>query len=172
MNRLLGLVRSGLPGVSLKPFRRQLSWAAAIMLATTGLIGLVGFAAPAQASTYTISSYERCLNYVNGLNGKYYCVRIQVHTTNTSSQIWINGSTSAYYSGEAPKITWSGLGGGNGTGKLNVGINWSWPGLSGSFWMRLYIPASGGCSTSAYNANVAGASWFNPAGGITCKAAA
>jgi hypothetical protein len=67
-------------------------------------------------------------------------VFIDLHTTNTGTQIWINGTPSCFsYNGA--KTTWCGyVGSSNGTSKLEVGFNFN------GLWYRFDIPASGNCS--------------------------
>ena len=59
------------------------------------------------------------------------------------------GSTAEYsvkpYSGSV-KITWCGVGGGNGTGALNIGDNFSFPGIGGLY-ERMDIFAGGNVGT-------------------------
>ena len=126
---------------------RKIKLAAAVLAAVTGLLAapLAANAASARPaeSVYTLSSMTRAFSALEPCPGdsNVYCtdsgdVHFQVYSTYSASQIWINGKVSCKgqgYSGlptAAPvDITWCGVGGGNGTAVLNVGVNWERPSL-------------------------------------------
>jgi hypothetical protein len=133
---------------------------AASVLAAGALIPLV--TGTASASSYTMSDIERCV-YTNGDTSEA-CLELDAYTTNTSSQIWINGKVGCGdLFGDTP-VTWCGVGGGNGTGTLNIGVNFTFAGVTGLY-ERMNITAGGGCSTWGSNKN--GLNWFNAE--VVCK---
>ena len=124
---------------------RKIKLAAAVLTTVTGLLAalLVANAAstrPAE-SVYTLSSMTRAFSALEPCvgNSQAFCtvsgdVYFQVYSTYSASQIWINGKVSCKGQGyrglptAAPAdITWCGVGGGNGTAVLNVGVNWNVP---------------------------------------------
>jgi hypothetical protein len=130
--------------------------AAVAVAAAAGLLAVpiaanAAVATPAE-SVYTKSSLTRCFadQIFDG------CVYFQAYTTYSATQIWINGNV--YCKGEgfngdpaAPvDVTWCGVGGGNGTGFLNVGVDWNVPAWKASgLYERMDIVKNGeGCTTS------------------------
>jgi hypothetical protein len=132
-----------------------------IIMAALALAGAAGLlAAPAAAnaavakpaeSVYTESIVTRCFadHLLEG------CVYFRAYSTYSATQVWINGSV--YCKGEgfdgdppAPAdVTWCGVGGGNGTGFLNVGVNWNVPAWKANgLYERMDIVENGeGCTT-------------------------
>ena len=107
-------------------------------------------------------------------------VHFQVYSTYSASQIWINGKVSCKgqgYSGlptAAPvDITWCGVGGGNGTAVLNVGVNWNVPAWgSGGLYERMdLLAAGGGCTTWGSN-SIVGYIVFWDTWELSCEAGA
>lgn len=138
-------------------------------------LAVAAFASPlaagtAHASTYSVSYINRCANTNNEIDSN--CFQLGTYATYTSSQIWKNGNVFCdNYSGNV-QFTWCGVGGGNGTGTLNIGANFNVAGYTG-FYERMNISAGGGgCSTWGSNSNTNGVThWFND-GPVVCKSAA
>lgn len=122
---------------------------------------------PSATSHYTHSEIFRCAVY--GQAGINPCFGLEVYTTSTSSQIWINGHVTCYAQQGDIRFTWCGVGGGNGTGTLNIGVNFTIGGVVTGLWERMNIPAgTGTCKTSGSNSNTHGIqSWYNEQ--IICK---
>jgi hypothetical protein len=104
------------------------------------IAAVLAFAVPATASAttiagsasassnYTYSEIYRCAVYTEvGIDP---CFGLSVYTTSTSSQIWINGNVTCYPQQGDIAFTWCGVGGGNGTGTLNIGGNFTIGALS------------------------------------------
>src|ERR1700678_2707145 len=161
---------------------RKVKLAAAILAAVTGLLAAPGVASAASVkpaeSVYTTSSltreflaFEPCLQNVCTLDGQ---VHFQVYSTYSASQIWINGHVSCSGDGAVPvTVTWCGVGGGNGTSVLNVGVNWQvleWD--AGGLYERMDLLAGhGGCTTWGTNGTVGLIySWSNE--DLVCEAGA
>ena len=113
-------------------------------------------------SVYTVTTVNRCFS------DQIYseCVYFQAHTTYSSTQIWINGNVSCHWSGSytAVDITWCGLGGGNGTGYLNEGVNWNVPGWNANgLYARMNIVSNGGGCVEYGNDSKIGSItyWYN-----------
>ena len=134
---------------------RKIKLVVVALAATAGLLATPAAAGVARAasaeSVYTKSSLTRCFadQIFDG------CVYLQAYTTYSATQIWINGSV--YCKGEgfdgnppAPvDVTWCGVGGGNGTGYLNIGVNWNVPAWQASgLYERMDIVKNGeGCTS-------------------------
>jgi hypothetical protein len=111
------------------------------------------------ATTYSVSYINRCAT-VSGSQNKD-CFHLGAYATYSQSQVWINGSVFCnVYSGNVTK-TWCGVGGGNGTGALNIGVNFNMSGVKGLY-ERMNILAGGnvayggdgpGCSTWGSNSS-------------------
>jgi hypothetical protein len=160
---------------------RKIKLAAAVLAAITGLLAAPGAAGAAtvrpDSGVYTSSSitrefynaYHEC--GTQGLCRQGGSVHFQLHTTYTASQIWINGSVACSSGGDVTSdVTWCGVGGGNGTADLNVGMNWNVPSWSASgLYERMDVYADDyGCDTYGTNSQVGGiASWAN--GTLTCE---
>jgi hypothetical protein len=110
-------------------------------------------AGTANASTYTISYIDRCAR-VGPTSGDLQtdCFQLGAYSTYSESQVWINDKVFCLpYSGNV-KITWCGVGQGNGTGALNIGDNFTFPGATGSYYERMDIFSGGsGCDTWGSN---------------------
>jgi len=153
--------------------------AALALAAAAGLLAApsaanAAVASPAE-SVYTVSSMTRCFadNLLAG------CVSFKAYTTYSSSQVWINGTPSCSGQGfagvpAAPvDITWCGVGGGNGTGFLNVGVNWNVPAWKANgLYERMDIVENGeGCTTVGSNKPIGDiTTWYNAS--IICEAPA
>jgi hypothetical protein len=125
--------------------------AAVILAAVAGLLAASGAAGAASAapaaSVYTTSSMTRCFDT--------QCVHFQAYTTYSASQIWINGHVTCGGSIIA-NITWCGVGGGNGTAYLNIGLNWNVPAWDayGLYERMNIVSGGGGCTTYGTNSDV------------------
>lgn len=84
------------------------------------------------------------------------------NSTYTQEQVWINGNVYCYHTSGSVNIGWHGVGGGNGTGNLNIGCNFTFSGITGLY-ERMSIYAAGvGCSTWGSNSNIGGITdWWN-----------
>jgi hypothetical protein len=158
---------------------------AAVTLATVaGLVAVPGAAgaasaSPASAEVYTTSSMIREMDNTiinaQGVSTTYAStVYFQVYSTYSSSQIWINGHVTCDGGGDAPvNITWCGVGGGNGTAVLNVGVNWDVPDWDAyGLYERMDLLANhGGCTTWGSNSAVGEIDrWANDS--LVCEAGA
>jgi hypothetical protein len=110
-------------------------------------------AGTANANTYTISFIDRCARVgTSSGNLETDCFQLGAYSTYTDSQVWINGSIICHPYQGSVHITWCGVGGGNGTGALNIGDNFTFPGATGSYYERMDIFAGGsGCDTWGSN---------------------
>jgi hypothetical protein len=134
---------------------KRIRMAAMVLVAAGGLLA-VPSAANAAVATPAESVYVK--NYMTRCFADQIfagCVYFQAYTTYSATQIWINGSV--YCKGEgfdgdpaAPvDVTWCGVGGGNGTGFLNVGVNWNVPAWKASgLYERMDILKNGENCTS------------------------
>ena len=144
-----------------------------VALACATVAAALSLTAPAaDASVYTHTDMVRC--YVVETSGDYKaCVEIFANSTYSGSQVWINGKVRCYLwfnavlgSGEQ-KLDWCGVGGGNGTSTLNIGINWTdaYQGPKISYlYERINIPASGSqtCKSNGSNLTYGEVStWWN-----------
>jgi hypothetical protein len=126
-------------------------------------------ARPAEA-VYTTSSIDRCFQEYSG---NFACVDLQAYSTYSATQVWINGHVKCQGQGPDITVTWCGVGGGNGTAVLNIGVNWNdWGFLAYNMYERMNILAGhGGCTTSGTNKPVGDIVWwFNDS--LTCEAGA
>jgi hypothetical protein len=154
---------------------RRIKSAAVVAAAAAGLLAAPGAAGAsstrAAESVYTTSSMARCFTAI--INAE--CVNFQAYTTYSASQIWINGHVACSWSGGPypVDITWCGVGGGNGTAYLNIGVNWNVPAANASgLYERMNIVAGGqGCTTFGTNSTVGDVGdWWN--GSLVCEAPA
>jgi hypothetical protein len=134
---------------------KRMKAAAVALAAAAGLLAVPIAAnaavAPPAESVYTKSSLTRCFadQIFDG------CVYFQAYTTYSATQIWINGNV--YCKGEgfdgdpaAPAdVTWCGVGGGNGTGFLNIGVDWNVPAWDayGLYERMDIVSGKGGCTS-------------------------
>jgi hypothetical protein len=152
---------------------RKIKLAAAVLAAVAGLLAGPVAANAASAgsaeSVYTLSSMTRAFGALEPCNGdsNVLCtysgdVHFQVYSTYSASQIWINGKVSCKGQGydgnpraaDGPvDITWCGVGGGNGTAVLNVGVNWNVPAWAadGLYERMDLLAGGGGCTTWGTN---------------------
>jgi hypothetical protein len=147
---------------------RKIKAVAAVLAMVAGSLVFAAGPAHAVASGYTWSEIDRCAFTSVG----NVCFSIDTWTTNTSSQIWINGHVQCTgYSNNGnptPHITWCGIGvnsgpGSNGSNYLNVGANFTLPAATGSYYERMNIKANaGGCETFGSNTQGHGVQgWYN-----------
>jgi hypothetical protein len=125
------------------------------------------------ATTYTWSSIDRCATTPDSAAD---CFELGTYSTYSQTQVWINGTVYCHPYKGSVKITWCGVGGGNGTGALNIGDNFTPSGVSGSYYERINIFAGGaGCGTYGSNSDTNGIShWWNDrdgpgGGGVVCE---
>jgi hypothetical protein len=112
-------------------------------------------------SVYTHTDMVRC--YYSGWPAYHQaCVEIFANSTYSGSQVWINGNVRCYLypnvnlGAGQQTLDWCGVGGGNGTATLNIGINWTDAGEGSSIsylYERIDIPASGSetCKSNGSN---------------------
>lgn len=125
--------------------------ALAVLAVAAASLALPGVA---NASVYTTSYMTREFDRQNPntLEQESATVYFQVFSTYTSRQIWINGRVTCDGSPVA-HITWCGVGGGNGTATLNVGLNWDVPDWGAyGLYERMNLHANGArCDTWGSN---------------------
>ena len=166
---------------------RKIKSALAVAAVAAGMLAssLAAAGTANAATTYSVSYINRCAT-VSGSQNKD-CFHLGTYATYSQTQVWINGSVFCKpYSGSV-KITWCGVGGGNGTGALNIGDNFTFSGVGGLY-ERMNIFAGGnvayggdgpGCSTWGSNSNTHGITrwwnddsgpWVDPYGGpVVCE---
>lgn len=134
----------------------KIKLAVAAAAVAAGLLAPALAAGTANASTYTLSYIDRCAQ-VEQLD----CFQLGAYSTYSQTQIWINGNVICHpYHGKV-NITWCGVGGGNGTGALNIGGNFTFPGATGSYYERMDMFAGGaGCETWGSNSPGNGISFW------------
>jgi hypothetical protein len=127
--------------------------AAALSLTTTA----------ADASVYTHTDMVRCYWLGSVKTPTNACIELFANSTYSGSQVWINGKVQCYLYPSIEdglseqKLKWCGVGGGNGTATMNIGINWTdaFEGPSISYlYERIYIPASGSQSCKSGGSNL------------------
>jgi hypothetical protein len=97
------------------------------------------------ALTYTISYIQRCATVSGSANKD--CFKMGTYSTYSQTQVWINGRVFCNpYSGSVT-YSWCGVGGGNGTGALNIGINFTFSGVGGLYERMNIYAGFAGCST-------------------------
>ena len=138
---------------------KRIKVAALALAAAAGLLAAPAAATAATTrpaeSVYTISSMNRCFNNdPASLLEVVECIHFQAYTTYGATQIWINGHVTCklqtILNGLVPvDITWCGVGGGNGTGYLNIGVDWNVPDWhADNLYERMDIVSGGaGCTT-------------------------
>lgn len=134
---------------------RRIKRAASVVAVVAGILAPILAAGSANASTYTISFIDRCAR-VGPSSGdlRTDCFQLGAYSTYTQTQVWINGSTICHPYQGSVNITWCGVGGGNGTGALNIGDNFTFPGATGSYYERMDIFAGdAGCGTWGSNSD-------------------
>jgi hypothetical protein len=134
---------------------RKIKSAVAVAAVAAGMLASPFAAGIANASTYTLSFIDRCaMVSLNGSVGDLQedCFQLGAYSTYSQTQVWINGSVICNPYQGSVNITWCGVGGGNGTGALNIGDNFTFPGATGSFYERMDMFAGGaGCETWGSN---------------------
>jgi hypothetical protein len=136
--------------------------AAAITMAAAGVFASPMASGTANAAnTYTISYINRCAVPVSSPSTTD-CLQIGAHSTYSQSQVWINGSVFCNpYSGSV-RVTWCGVGGGNGTGALNIGANFNMSNATGLYERMDMFAGGAGCETWGSNSGGnAIIDWFN-----------
>ena len=149
---------------------RKIKSALAVAAVAAGMLASsLAAAGTANASTYTISYINRCAELTNAPN-VFDCFQLGAHSTYSQSQIWINGTVFCKpYSGSV-KITWCGVGGGNGTGALNIGANFNFPGVTGLYERMDMFAGGAGCETWGSNSATHGIIfWFNSPNNPVCE---
>jgi hypothetical protein len=134
--------------------------AAAVLALAAGLLAAPSAASAASArpaeSVYTLSGLDRYAADNDGVD--WAAVSLSAYSTYSATQIWINGHVSCTWwsTGVEEDITWCGVGGGNGTATLNIGINWEIPAWNAyNLYERMDIlAAGGGCTTWGTNSPV------------------
>src|ERR1700730_1973427 len=111
---------------------RKIRSAVAVAALAAGVLASPLAAGPANASTYTISYIDRCA-VMKGAPGNVDCFKLGAYSTKTNSQVWINGTVFCVPYRGSVTITWCGVGGGNGTGALNIGDNFTFPRIGGLY---------------------------------------
>jgi hypothetical protein len=142
---------------------RKIKWAVAATAVAAGLLAssLAVAGAVNAESVYTVSFIDRCASV--GPGDVTHCFQTGSFSTYSQTQVWVNGKVFCHpYSGTM-NITWCGVGGGNGTGNLNIGDNFTFPNAKGTFYERMNIFAGGaGCSTWGSNSDTNGIrNWWN-----------
>jgi hypothetical protein len=152
---------------------RKIRSAIAAAGVAAGVLPSILAAGTASASTtYTLSYVDRCASV--GSDTTYPdCFQLGAYSNKTNSQISISGQVICHpFSGKV-NISWCGVGGGNGTGTLNIGDNFTFPGATGSYYERmdLYAGPDPVCKSWGSNANGNGIThwWISQSG---CEAPA
>jgi hypothetical protein len=96
----------------------------------------------AHANTYSISYIDRCAVYVASPPVSD-CMQLGTYATYSQTQVWKNGNVFCKGYRGSVKITWCGVGGGNGTGALNIGDNFNFS-ADGGLYERITMFAGGG----------------------------
>jgi hypothetical protein len=147
---------------------RKIQSVIAVAAVAAGMLASPLASGTADASTYTLSYINRC-----AVIQQYDCFQLGAYSTKTNSQIWINGNVICHPYAGTVHITWCGVGGGNGTGALNIGDNFTFPGATGSYYERMDIFAGPDqvCDTWGSNADGNGIQyWANAA--LVCESPA
>jgi hypothetical protein len=157
------------------------------------LASLPAFAGAANASVYSVSWIDRCAQ-TNAEAASHDdvndCIQLGSYATYTQTQVWINGSVFCHPYGQGSvSYSWCGLAGGNGTGAINIAVNFTMSGITGLY-ERMNIFAGGstefggdgpGCGTYGSNSDTNGINhWWNddsgptprgllPGGGVNCE---
>jgi hypothetical protein len=153
---------------------RKIRSAVAATVAAAGILAALLAAGTANASTYTLSFIDRCAGIGISPNIQFDCFQLGAYSTYTDSQVWINGRVICHPYRGTVNVTWCGVGGGNGTGALNIGDNFTFPHASGSYYERMQI-FSGGAGCDTYGSNSTGGGiyqWFNDNGTPVCESRA
>jgi hypothetical protein len=160
------------PGGKERQGMRKIKLAVAAAAVAAGLLASPLAVGIANASTYSISFINRCAQVSGSAN--HDCIQLGSYATYTQDQVWINGHVYCNILSGGVTKTWCGVGGGNGTGALNIGVNFTFSGVTGLY-ERMNIFAGGnvnfggdgqGCGTFGSNSNVQGHTihWWNDDG--------
>jgi hypothetical protein len=136
--------RKGTPGM------RKIRSAAAALGA--GILASPLALGTAHANTYTISYIDRCAVHIASPPGSD-CMQLGTYSTYSNSQVWINGNVFCKGYKGSVKITWCGVGGGNGTGALNIGDNFTFSGTGGLYERMTMFAGGGRCGVWGSNTN-------------------
>jgi len=141
---------------------RKIKLAVAAAAVAVGMLASPAAAGTANAAlTYTISYIQRCATVHGSAN--IDCFKMGTYSTYSQTQVWINGRVFCNpYSGSVT-ITWCGVGGGNGTGALNIGDNFTFSGVGGLYERMNIYAGFAGCSTwGSYTTSPNGVTkWWN-----------
>jgi hypothetical protein len=150
----------------------KIKLAVAAAAVAAGMLAPILVAGTANASTYTYSEIGRYAIVGPHDNEHTDGFQLWAYSTYSQTQVWINGSVFCSPTAGSVNIGWHGVGGGNGTGALNIGCNFTFSGIKGSYYERMNIYAGGaGCSTWGSNADGNGVDlWENE--GVVCEAPA
>jgi hypothetical protein len=155
---------------------RNIKWAVAVAAMVAGLLASsLAAAGVANAGTYSISGIDRCASV--GSFGTPRCFELGAYDTFTQNQVWINGNVWCHGYTAGMGIGWHGVGGGNGTGALNIGCNFTMADANGGFYERMDLFAGGstdfggdgpGCHAWGSNSPGNGVNhWWNDGGAPT-----
>jgi hypothetical protein len=171
------------PGRKEQEGMRKIKLAVAMAAVLAGVLTPILGAGTANASTYTVSYIDRCMMTVAEHNQGGYprdCFQMGTYSTYSQTQVWINGKVFCKpYSGSVG-FSWCGVGGGNGTGALNIGGNFTMSGIGGLYERMNIYAGGGGCSTWGSNSSTNGIyKWWNDfygpgiggvgGGGVSCE---
>jgi hypothetical protein len=121
---------------------KRRAWIGATLLALTGLLGLAT-AAPAAHAATTAPAYVTGYHFSEGYsyNPVYgTSMFVDLHTTNTQYQVWVNGSVQCTGYNGARVYQCGVYRNSNGTDTLTVGGNYYVPG-GGYYWFRMDLTA-------------------------------
>jgi hypothetical protein len=147
---------------------KKIKSAVAVAALTAGAIASPLAVGIANASVYSLSYIDRCVWIGGGQAATNDCFQLGAYSTRTNSQIWINGKVWCHtYHGNV-NFSWCGVGGGNGTGTLNIGDNFTFPHATGSYYerMNLFAGPDQKCDSWGSNSDVNGiTTWYTDASG-------
>jgi hypothetical protein len=134
--------------------------AVAVGVLASPLAAGTAHAASESTTTYTWTGIGRCAQVGNA----HDCFEMSAYQTFSRTQIWINGTVSCtpYGNGGDIQIVWCGVGGGNGTGSLNIGANFHASGIRGLYLREDIFAGFEGCHQYGSNADTAGiTNWWD-----------
>jgi hypothetical protein len=101
---------------------RKIKSALGAAVIATGLLGTLGTgtASAAPLRVYTRSVFDE---YAVNAAGEAGYTTFGTYSTYSQTQIWINGQVTCSATPGWAAVSWCGVGGGNGTAKLNIGVN-------------------------------------------------
>jgi hypothetical protein len=150
---------------------RKIKSAVAVAALTAVALASPLAAGTANASVYSRSYIDRCVWIGGGQAATNDCFQLGAHSTRTNTQIWINGNVWCHTYHGSVNFSWCGVGGGNGTGALNIGANFTFPHATGSYYerMNLFAGPDRKCSSWGSNSDVNGITdWYTDA--MACEA--